>query len=141
MGTQVSDGHCVLGFAAAHPLLLVWQQPGGVVWLQGLDGIGARIYGVAVVALAADLTRGTGRFNTLTGLFATALATGGIIGPLIMGVLIQQLGFRTMFYSFAGLAAAAAGIFTIFVPDTKPLTPSRVPDTSEYRSQGIRLQC
>lgn len=75
------------------------SSPAAVVWLQGLDGVGAGIYGVAVVALAADLTRGTGRFNTLTGLFATALATGGVIGPLITGVLIQQLGFRTMLYS------------------------------------------
>ena len=34
------------------------SKPAAVVWLQGLDGIGAGIYGVAVVAIAADLTRG-----------------------------------------------------------------------------------
>ncbi len=43
------------------------SKPSAVVWLQGLDGIGAGIYGVAAVAIAADLTRGKGRFNTLMG--------------------------------------------------------------------------
>ena len=92
--------------------------PAAIVWLQGLDGIGAGIYGVAIVAMAADLTRGKGRFNTLMGLFATALAIGGVAGPLIAGVLVQQLGFRATFYSFAFLAAAGAAIFLLSVPET-----------------------
>jgi len=90
-----------------------------VVWLQALDGIGAGIYGVVVISLAADLTRGKGRFNTLAGLFATALATGGVFGPLISGFLLQHLGFRGTFYSFAALALLGAVVFTVFVPETK----------------------
>ena len=90
-----------------------------VVWLQTLDGIGAGIYGVAVVALAADLTRGKGRFNTLMGLFATAVAVGGFVGPLITGVLLQHLGFTLTFYSFAGLALVGAIVFTLLVPETR----------------------
>jgi MFS family permease len=66
------------------------HTPQAVVWLQSLDGIGAGIYGVVVVALAADLTLGKGHFNSLMGLFATALAASGAI------------------------------LFTIFVPETKP---------------------
>jgi MFS family permease len=94
------------------------RSASAVVWLQTLDGIGAGIYGVAVVALAADLTRGKGRFNTLMGLFATAVAVGGFIGPLITGVLLQHLGFRATFYSFATLALAGAVVFTACVPET-----------------------
>jgi MFS family permease len=104
------------------------HTPRAVVWLQSLDGIGAGIYGVVVVALAADLTRGKGHFNALMGLFATALAIGGVAGPLISGVLIQHLGFRLTFYAFAALAVLGAVVFTIFVPETKgrtqePLAP------------------
>jgi MFS family permease len=95
------------------------SKPAAVVWLQGLDGIGAGIYGVAVVAIAADLTRGKGRFNTLMGLFATALAIGGVAGPLISGVLVQHLGFRITFYVFALLAAFGAGVFLLTVPETR----------------------
>jgi MFS family permease len=95
------------------------STPKAVVYLQALDGIGAGIYGVAVVALAADLTRGKGRFNSLMGIFATAVALGGVVGPLITGVLVQHLNFRPTFYAFALLAAFAALIFTMMVPETR----------------------
>jgi MFS family permease len=93
--------------------------PKAVVWLQGLDGIGAGIYGVIVIALAADLTRGKGRFNALTGLFATGLASGGVLGPMISGLLLQHFGFKETFYAFAILATIAALAFTLLVPETK----------------------
>ena len=95
------------------------KDPKAVVWLQGFDGVGAGIYGVVVIALAADLTRGKGRFNTLAGLFATALATGGVVGPVISGVLVQHMGFKLTFYSFAALAVVGAIIFTVCVPETR----------------------
>ena len=95
------------------------SKPSAVVWLQALDGIGAGIYGVAVVAIAADITRGKGRFNTLTGIFATAVAVGGVAGPLISGVLVQQLGFHITFYAFAVLAAFGSIVFLLTVPETR----------------------
>jgi MFS family permease len=96
------------------------HRPMALVALQTLDGIGAGIYGVAIVAMAADLTKGKGGFNTLMGLFATALAVGGVLGPLLTGVLIQHLGFVTMFVLFAALAAAGAIWFQVMVPETTP---------------------
>jgi MFS family permease len=98
------------------------SNPRAVVWLQGLDGVGAGIYGVVVIALAADLTKGKGRFNTLAGLFATALAIGGVAGPLAGGLLVQHLGFKITFYVFAVLALIGAMVFASFVPETKART-------------------
>jgi MFS family permease len=46
----------ILSYTLAH-------NPHMVVFLQALDGIGAGIYSVAIVAFAADLTRGKGPFN------------------------------------------------------------------------------
>jgi len=94
------------------------HRPIALVILQTLDGIGAGIYGVAIVAMAADLTKGKGGFNTLMGLFATALAVGGVLGPLLTGALIQHLGFLAMFALFAGLAVAGALWFQITVGET-----------------------
>ena len=94
------------------------SHPSALVYLQGLDGLGAGIYGVAVVAVSADLTRGKGGFNTLMGLFATALAIGGVAGPLVSGLLVEHLGFRFTFYAFAVLATVGALVFTRFVPET-----------------------
>jgi len=109
------------------------RAPSSLVWLQGLDGVGAGIYGVAVVSVRGDLTRGKGGFNTLTGLFATALAIGGVIGPLVSGLLVQHLGFKTTFYAFATLAAIGAAVFTKFVPETKSeetKEPTNIPDVA-----------
>ena len=103
----------ILSYAFVH-------SPNALVGLQTLDGIGAGIYGVAIVSMSADLTRGKGGFNTLMGLFATALAVGGVVGPLTTGVLIQHLGFTTMFVVFALLAAAGALWFQLMVPETEP---------------------
>ena len=101
----------ILSYAVVH-------NPKILVALQALDGIGAGIYGVAIVAMAADLTRGKGGFNTLMGLFATALAVGGVVGPLITGVLIQRMGFAWMFVAFAVLAVAGALWFQLMVGET-----------------------
>ncbi len=94
------------------------HSPAALVVLQLLDGVGAGIYGVAILSMAADLTRGQGGFNTLTGLFATAVSVGGVLGPLLTGVLIQRLGFVAMFVLFAALAAGGAIWFQVMVPET-----------------------
>jgi MFS family permease len=95
-------------------------NPWMLVALQALDGIGAGIYGVAIVAMCADLTRGRGRFNALQGLIATALSLGGVIGPLSAGFLVQHLGFAIAFDAFAAIAALAALLFIGWMPETRP---------------------
>ncbi len=97
------------------------DSPWVLVALQTLDGIGAGIYGVVIVAMCADLTRGTGRFNALQGLIATALSAGGVLGPVMAGLVVQYLGFAAAFYLFAAIAAVAALVFVLFMPETKPL--------------------
>jgi len=100
----------ILSYTLAH-------NPHMVVFLQALDGIGAGIYGVVIVAFAADLTRGKGQFNSLLGIFATAQAIGGVVGPILSGVILQHLGFHFTFVSFAALALLAAAIFQLLVPN------------------------
>lgn len=100
------------------------HSPAALVALQALDGIGAGIYGVVIVSMSADLTRGKGGFNTLMGLFATALAVGGVVGPLLTVWLIQHLGFTAMFLGFAALALCGATWFQWRVPETADQRPS-----------------
>jgi len=113
----------VVGFVALPLRIFLYSlttNPNILIALQALDGIGAGIYGVAIVAMCADLTRGKGGFNALSGLIATALSVGGVIGPIGSGFLIQHLGFKMAFYVFAGVAAVAAILFVVFMPETKP---------------------
>lgn len=94
-------------------------NPWVLVGLQAFDGIGAGIYGVVIVAMCADLTKGKGGFNALSGLIATALAVGGVIGPLGAGFLAEHLGYNGFFLTFAGIAALAAVVFLFLMPETR----------------------
>ncbi len=102
----------ILSYTLAH-------NPHMVVFLQSLDGIGAGIYSVAIVAFAADLTRGKGQFNSLLGILATSQAVGGVVGPVVSGFVLQHFGFNTTFVGFAALALCAAGAFQLLVPETR----------------------
>jgi MFS family permease len=96
------------------------SDPWSLLALQALDGIGAGIYGVVIVSMCADLTRGKGGFNALQGLIATALSAGGVLGPALAGLLVQHLGFAAAFHAFAGVAAVAALVFLALMPETRP---------------------
>jgi MFS family permease len=102
----------ILSYTLAH-------NPHMVVALQALDGIGAGIYSVAIIAFAADLTRAKGQFNSLLGIFATSQAIGGVVGPVVSGVVLQHFGFNMTFIGFAALALLAAAAFQLLVPSER----------------------
>jgi MFS family permease len=111
-----------IGFLALPIRILLYTlttNPWVLVALQAFDGIGAGIYGVVIVAICADLTKGKGGFNALSGLIATALAVGGVIGPLGAGFLAEHLGYNGFFLVFAAIAALAATVFLTMMPETK----------------------
>jgi MFS family permease len=110
-----------IGFIALPVRIFLYsltQDPWTLVALQALDGIGAGIYGVVIVAMCADLTKGKGGFNALCGMIATALAVGGVIGPLGAGFLAEHLGFNGFFFVFAAIAVVAAALFLTLMPET-----------------------
>ena len=125
-----------IGFLVLPIRILLYSltsSPWMLVALQTLDGIGAGIYGVIIVTICADLTRGTGRFNALQGLIATALSAGGVIGPVLAGFVAQYLGFAWAFYLFAAIAALAAVVFVLFMPETQSN-----PDISDASQKRLR---
>lgn len=100
-------------------LYAIARTPEQLIWIQTLDGIGAGIYGVVIVSMVADLTHAKGGFNALSGLIATALSIGGVVGPLATGAITQTLGYSVAFGVFACIAAVAAALFLVFVPETQ----------------------
>jgi MFS family permease len=110
------------------------HDPRTLIVLQALDGVGAGIYGVAIVAICADLTRGKGHFNALSGLIATALSLGGVVGPLCSGLLVEHLGFILAFDAFAVIAMIAAALFVFMMPETRA-------SGTETTARAIILPC
>ena len=96
------------------------QNPKAFLAIQLLDGIGNGIYGVIIILVCNDLTRGKNTFNSLVGMTATTLALGGIIGPLAQGMITQHLGFVTSYVVFAAVAVIGAIFFLLKMPETAP---------------------
>jgi predicted MFS family arabinose efflux permease len=108
--------------------------PAGVVAIQLLDGVAAGIFGVISVVIAADLMRGTGRFNLAQGLVALAVGVGAGLSNLISGFIVQAFGYSAGFLALAAIAMCALIFFLMFMPETEPgdddadpaITPSAV---------------
>ena len=96
------------------------DSPVGVVGIQVLDGVAAGIFGVISVVIAADLMRGTGRFNLAQGLVALSVGLGATLSNLTAGFVVQAFGYPTGFLTLAAIAVAAFAFFALFMPETGP---------------------
>jgi MFS family permease len=79
------------------------DDPVYIVMVQLLDGIGAGIFGVLWVTVAADLTKGTGRYNMTLGAIATAQSIGAALSNLAAGYIVQVGGIKQGFSPWPAL--------------------------------------
>ena len=108
-------------------LFCLTSSPVGVVAIQLLDGVAAGVFGVISVLIAADLMRGTGRFNLAQGLVALAVGAGAGLSNVVSGYIVQAFGYPAGFLSLAAVAVAALVFFWLFMPetgDTRPPDPA-----------------
>jgi predicted MFS family arabinose efflux permease len=103
----------------------------GVVAIQLLDGVAAGIFGVISILIAADLMRGTGRFNLAQGLTALAVGIGAGLSNATAGYVVQWFGYPAGFLYLAGVAGCALAFFAVFMPETK--LSETVPQTAASR--------
>jgi predicted MFS family arabinose efflux permease len=101
-------------------LFTVVDFPAGVVAIQLLDGVAAGIFGVISVIIAADLMRGTGRFNLAQGLVALSVGVGAGLSNLVSGFVVQAFGYPSGFLTLAAIAVCALVFFLLFMPETRP---------------------
>ena len=99
-------------------------SPYGVVAIQVLDGVAAGIFGVAAILIAADLMRGTGRFNLAQGLVALCVGIGAGLSNVVGEYAVQWFGYATGFLTLAGIAFAALLFFATLMPETRPDSPA-----------------
>jgi MFS family permease len=100
-------------------------NPIGVIAIQLLDGVAAGIFGVFAIVIAADVTRGTGRFNLAQGLVALSVGVGAGLSNLVSGYIVQWFGYPAGFLSLAVIAVAALVFFAIFMPETRDMRTGR----------------
>jgi MFS family permease len=100
-------------------LYVLSENPYFLVSVQMLDGIGAGIFGVVMIIVIADLTKGTGRFNLTQGAIGTATGIGASLSTLLTGFVVSRAGYHAGFLTLAWVAAIALAVFWWCVPETK----------------------
>ncbi|PYL82899.1 MAG: MFS transporter [Verrucomicrobia bacterium] len=127
----------LIGFAALPIRGVLYTLSGNPIYLTGvqlLDGIGAGIFGVMSVLIISDLTRGTGRFNFVQGLVATATGLGASLSNSVAGFIVQRAGYNVAFLALAGIASIALAIFATAMPETKRRRHYAVSDFARLRA-------
>lgn len=92
-----------------------WQ----VLVFRSLTGLGATLIFSPARAFVGDMTP-RGQEGRWLGMFAVGDVVGFGTGPLIAGVLRQELGFRWVFVVMAGILAMAMAIVIAYVPANLP---------------------
>ena len=126
----------MIGFAALPIrgiLYTLTNDPHLLISIQILDGLGAGIWGVVWVIIAADLARGTGRFNLIQGLIATGVAIGASSSNLATGFIAQRFGFNAGFLTLAAIAAGGLATLSLAMPETMD-GGERLPSSAQLES-------
>lgn len=91
--------------------------PYAIVAAQVFDGVSAAVFGVSLPIMAADLTRGSNRFNLCLGFFGIAVTVGATLGTALAGHLADHLGFSLTFLSLGICGMTATGSVLLAVRD------------------------
>jgi len=112
-------GFAVLPLRAA--LFALVTSPYLIVPVQVLDGVAAAVLGVLTPLIAADVTRGTGRFNFVQGFIGVALGVGASLSTVTAGIVVDRFGGAAGFLCLAGAACAALALVAAAMPETRPI--------------------
>jgi len=75
-------------------------------------------FGALRVIVAADLARGTGRFNLIQGLIATGVVIGASPSNPATGFVAQHFGDDAGFLALAAIAAGGFATLSLAMPET-----------------------
>lgn len=89
-----------------------------LISVQLVDGVAAGIFGALMPLVIADIMRGTGRYNLAQGGVMTAIGIGASLSGLFAGIIVDNLGYSAAFLGAAAVAALAATVFAIWMPET-----------------------
>ena len=120
----------LIGFAALPirgVLLAFVSDPYLLVVAQVLDGVAAAVLGVLVPLIAADVTRGTGRFNLAQGMIGTAVGIGASVSGVLTGYTADLAGTTAAFLMLAAVGAVGLTSVWALMPETRDFALKPLP--------------
>eukprot|EP00534_Pseudo-nitzschia_fraudulenta_P009315 CAMPEP_0201168634 /NCGR_PEP_ID=MMETSP0851-20130426/76411_1 /ASSEMBLY_ACC=CAM_ASM_000631 /TAXON_ID=183588 /ORGANISM="Pseudo-nitzschia fraudulenta, Strain WWA7" /LENGTH=462 /DNA_ID=CAMNT_0047450157 /DNA_START=21 /DNA_END=1409 /DNA_ORIENTATION=+ len=89
-----------------------------LVATQLLDGIAGGLFGLIHPYIVADITFGTGRFNALMGLTASAFGLGATLSNYLGQKAVEQVGYVASLAGSFVLSIIPIVLFVMFMPET-----------------------
>jgi MFS family permease len=126
----------LLGWGLLPPQAVLYGTlPGPFTLLicQGLNGISGAVFGVMMTLVAADLTRGTGRFNLTLGILGVAIAIGASLSTAFAGVTVTLFGEEAAYLGLALTGLCGLLLLWVGMPETHPRTVAAPEPTSAER--------
>jgi MFS family permease len=120
----------LIGFAALPirgVLLAFVSDPYLLVVAQVLDGVSAAVLGVLVPLIAADVTRGTGRFNLAQGMIGTAVGIGASVSGVVTGYTADLAGNTAAFLMLTAVGAVGLTSVLALMPETRDFALKPLP--------------
>lgn len=119
-------------------LIIYWKDAGSAYLLstQILDGLGGGFFSLIHPILVADITFGSGRFNVIMGLTASAFGLGSTMSNFFGQMVVEHLGHVTSLSGSLVLSFIPIMIFAFFMPETlntRGLNKTSPELLSEYR--------
>ena len=87
---------------------------------QALSGASGAAFGVMMTLVAADITRGTGRFNLTLGVLGVAISVGASLSTSFAGILANSFGDRSAFLGLALAGLCGVLLLLVGMPETRP---------------------
>nr|WP_235913683.1 MFS transporter [Pseudoroseomonas coralli] len=106
-------------------LLAVVSSPAALLAAQALDGVSAAMLAVLVPLVAADLTRGTNRFNLCMGVFGLAVGVGATVSTMAAGAIASRFGTPLALGCLAAVGLAGFLLALATMPETKERKAAR----------------
>jgi MFS family permease len=97
-----------------------WQ----VLGIQILDGLAQGLFAVTAAAWMTDRLANRRRVGEAQVLVGGSLVFGSAVGPLLTGLVVEELGYRGTFGVLAGVGVAATILVGTLVPETVPARKS-----------------
>jgi MFS family permease len=114
------------------------RAPWQVLATEVLDGLAQGLFAVLAAAWVTDRLGGPRRAGEAQVLVGSALVGGSAAGLVLSFLVIDALGYRSLFGLLAGVGAVATGLVFALVPET---LPARIDRTQESRQRPPGRAC
>jgi MFS family permease len=112
------------------------DNPGWLLGIQALDGVGAGMFDALLPLVLADMMRGAGRYSLARGVLSMIQGIGGSTGQGAAGFIVASFGYAAGFLGLSAIALAALVLIVFGMPETKPMQRNQ----GEPAAEGVGVE-